>query len=200
LPGFGVPFIPVFFVFSLLICTFSQFIFSILFTLWSTSSVSIFGTFIGVSVAIALLLRTSGEWSFGILRGIGREGRNVLFIGFADAVEDPLLLPGNVRRVGVNNIKSPFTLGHLPAQLASELLLRQRSNVIHALHVIPFGALATAFSWLRVEDGVAYYLSTLDHVDETMFDTFAQVILPLFIGFKGTSICANGRWRWRCRR
>jgi hypothetical protein len=132
---------------------------------------------------------------FGILRSIGREGMNVLFVGFADAVEDPLLLPGNVRRVGINSIKSPFTLRYLTAQLASELFLRQRSNVIHALHVVPFGALATAFSWLRVEDSVAYYLSTLDHVDEVMFDTFAQVSLPLFIRFKDTSIYANRRWR-----
>jgi hypothetical protein len=80
-----------------------------------------------------------------------------------DVVEDPLLLPGNVRRVGVNDVKGPFTLGHLLAQQASEFLLRQRSNVIQALLVIPLGALATAFRWLGVEDSIAYYLSILDH-------------------------------------
>jgi hypothetical protein len=63
------------------------------------------------------------------------------------------------------------------------------------------GALATALIWLRVEDGVAYFLSIPDHVEEVVFDAFAQVSLPLVIGFNSASICANGRWqRWRCRR
>jgi len=61
-------------------------------------------------LAIALQLRTSGEYPFGILRGIIRGGKETLFILFTDTVEDPLLLPGNVRRVVVNKIKSPFTL------------------------------------------------------------------------------------------
>jgi hypothetical protein len=62
-------------------------------------------------LAIALVLRTSGEYPFGILRGIGWGIRKIIFgFGFADVVEDPLLLPGNVRRVGANNIKSPSTL------------------------------------------------------------------------------------------
>jgi hypothetical protein len=74
---------------------------------------------------IALLLRTSGEYPFGILRGIGWGERRMLFVGFADVVENPLLLQGNVRRVGDNNIKGPFTLGHLLEIPASELLLRQ---------------------------------------------------------------------------
>jgi len=52
---------------------------------------------------------------------------------------------------------------------------------------------------LGVENRVVYYLGILDHVKEVMLDTFAEVGLPLFIGFNDTSICANGR-RWRrCR-
>jgi len=117
----------------------------------------------------------------------------MLFVGFADVGEDALLLPGNVRRVGDNNIKGPFTLGHLLAQPASELVLRQRSNIIHALVIIPMGALAAAFRWLGAENGIAYYLGILDHVKEVMLDTFAEVGLPLFIGFNDTIICANGR-------
>jgi hypothetical protein len=105
-----------------------------------------------------LLLRTSGEYPFGILRGIGWGERRTLFVSFADAVEDPLLLPGDVRRVGDNDIKSPFTLGHLLAQQASELLLRQRSNIFHALLIVPMGALAAAFRRLGVENSVAYSL------------------------------------------
>jgi len=150
-------------------------------------------------IAVALLLRTRGEYPFGILKGIGRRERATLFVCFADVVEDPLLLQGNVRRVGVNDIKSPFTLGHLLAQQASELLLRQHSNVIHALNIIPLGALAAAFRWLRVENSVAYYLCILDHVKEVLFDMFAKIGLPLFIGFMDMTICANGGWRWRCR-
>jgi hypothetical protein len=144
-------------------------------------------------LAIALLLRTSGEYPFGILRGIGRGERIMLFVGFADVVEDPLLLPGNIRRVGDNNIKGPFTLGHLLAQPASELLLSQISNIIHALLIVPLGALATAFRWLGAENGIAYYLGILDHVKEVMLDTFAEVGLPLFIEFNDRIICANGR-------
>jgi hypothetical protein len=45
------------------------------------------------------------------------------------------------------------------------------------------GTFATAFTWLRVEDIVAHYLSFLDHGEEVEFDAFAQVGLPLFIGF-----------------
>jgi hypothetical protein len=45
------------------------------------------------------------------------------------------------------------------------------------------GAFPTAFSWLRVEDIVAYCLSFLDHGEEVEFDTSAQVGLPLFIEF-----------------
>jgi hypothetical protein len=62
------------------------------------------------------------------------------------------------------------------------------------------GALAAAFRWLGVEDSVAYNLGILDHVKEVMLDTFAEVGLPLVIGFNETSICANVRWRWRCPR
>jgi hypothetical protein len=83
------------------------------------------------------------------------EIRELLSIGFADVVEDQLLLPSDVRRIGVNTIKSPFTLGHLLAQLASKHVLRQCSNVIHALIVFPLCALATALIWLRAEDSVA---------------------------------------------
>jgi len=62
------------------------------------------------------------------------------------------------------------------------------------------GALAAAFRRVGAEDSIAYYLGILDHVKEVMLDTFAEVGLPLFIGFNNTSVCAKGRWRWRCRR
>jgi hypothetical protein len=114
---------------------------------------------------------------------MGRDKLSAFFVGSVEVVKDPLLLSGNVRRVGVDNIKSPFTLGNLLAQQAGVLLLHKRSNVIHILLIFSLGAFTTAFSRMGVEDIVAYYLSILDHGEEVMFDTFVQVGLPLFIGF-----------------
>jgi hypothetical protein len=56
-------------------------------------------------------------------------------------------------------------------------------HIIHALLKVPMGTLAATFRWLGVENSVAYYLGILDHVKEVMLDTFAEVGLPLFIGF-----------------
>jgi hypothetical protein len=69
---------------------------------------------IGSSLRIALLLRTSREFPFRILKGIGRDKLSAFVVSFAEVVKDPLLLLGDVRRDGLDNIKSPFTLGHLP--------------------------------------------------------------------------------------
>jgi hypothetical protein len=57
---------------------------------------------------------------------------DAFILGLLDVVEGPLLL-GNI---GVCNIKGPFTLGHLQAQLESELLLRQILNGSHSLLII----------------------------------------------------------------
>jgi hypothetical protein len=62
------------------------------------------------------------------------------------------------------------------------------------------GTLAAAFRRLGTENSIAYYLGILDHVKEAMLDLFAEVGLPLFIGFNDAIICAKGRWWWRCRR
>jgi len=105
--------------------------------------------------------------------------------------EDPLLLPDDLRRVGVD----PFTFYHLQAQLAVEPFSCQRSNVIHDLLEFALCAFATAFRRLRVEYGIAYRLSLLDHVSEVMFDTFAQVGLPSFTRPNDATVCAD--W-WRC--
>src|SRR5712672_112728 len=131
-----------------------------------------------------------------------RGERWTLFIGFVDAVQDLLLLPDDLRRVGgVDEIEGPFTFVHLQPQLAIELLLCQRSNIIHALLEFALCAFATAFRRLRVENGIAYCLSLLDHVFELMFDTPAQVSFPLFIGLNDATVCMNW-WRmwWWCWR
>jgi len=152
-------------------------------------------------LVIALLLRAGGEHPLSSLGSIGRAERSAFFIRFADVIEDPLLLQGNVWRVRVDNIKGPFTFRHLRAQLAIKLFLCQRSNVNHALLVRAMSVFTAAFGRLRVEDGVAYVLSILDHVAEAMLDMSTQVCLPLFIGLNETSVCANGWWRWwRCWR
>jgi hypothetical protein len=71
--------------------------------------VSALEAFIGASLAIALFLRTGGEHPFSILGSIGIDGSRAIVIGFANVIEDPLLLPGDVWRVRVDYIKGPFT-------------------------------------------------------------------------------------------
>jgi len=92
-----------------------------------------------------------------------------------------------------------LTLCHFQVQLAVELVLCQRSNLSHALLEFVLCAFATAFRRLRVENGIAYCLSLVDHVFEVTFDTPAQVALPLVIRFNDATVCAN-LWRmwWRC--
>jgi hypothetical protein len=95
-------------------------------------------------------LRGGREYhTFGISESIGADARRASVIGYANVIEGPLLLTGNVGRVRVGHIEGPLTFGRLAAQLAIDLLLGQRLNGIHAL-VLALSAFMTVFGRVRV--------------------------------------------------